>query len=47
MREAVAAAYGWSPPVIDELDLVDLRWWADAADQRLKAHASRGCVWRT
>ncbi len=41
--ERLAAAYGWTPATIGDLDLDDFEAWGDLAESRLKPRPT--CPW--
>lgn len=42
-QEAIAAAYGWPPAVLDDLTLDELELWAPLAEARLKQRLAPTC----
>lgn len=43
--ESLAAAYGWTPAAMDELDLDAFESWGELASARLKVRAQPVCAW--
>lgn len=44
MQEVIAFAYGWTPPVLDDLDLDQLETWEARARHRIETMTANRCA---